>query len=125
MIKILLSIFLGGGIGSIARWLLSSRLNLETFPYGTLMVNALGGLLMGVGIWFIESKGLSHDFRYFVIVGFLGGFTTFSSFGREVFAMLRNSEILKAMIYLSISNFSVVLCVALGFFIMRQIFKVG
>ena len=61
MLKILLSIFLGGGIGSIARWLFSSRLNLETFPYGTLMVNALGGLLMGVGIWFIESKGLSHD----------------------------------------------------------------
>ncbi len=125
MLKILFFIFLGGGIGSILRWLLSLRLNTEVFPYGTLMVNALGGLIMGIGLWFVESKGLSQDLRYFIMIGVLGGFTTFSSFGGEVFYMLRNDEIIRAILYISISNFLVILNVILGFFIMREVFKVG
>lgn len=70
---------------------------LTTFPYGTLLVNLLGCLLIGVVAGYAESRQLfGPEVRMFVLIGVLGGFTTFSTFGYETFAMLRDNDLLRA-----------------------------
>ncbi len=96
MLKILL-VGLGGFCGSISRYLVSlgiQRIISHTWlPYGTIMVNILGCLLIGVLGGFADMRQIiSVETRLLLIVGFLGGFTTFSSFEFELFALARNSE---------------------------------
>lgn len=91
----------GGFIGALCRFGVSGFIqrnpSLVTFPYGTLMVNMVGCLLIGLTAGFLESRQLaSPDIRSFVIIGILGGFTTYSAFGFETFALLRDAEFLKA-----------------------------
>lgn len=91
----------GGFVGALARYGLSGfvhrQMPLATFPYGTLAVNLLGCLLVGVVAGLIESRQLfSPEVRVFALIGVLGGFTTFSTLGFETFAMLRGGEYLRA-----------------------------
>ena len=91
----------GGFIGAICRYGLSGfvqqRAALAAFPYGTLAVNMLGCLLIGLIAGLAESRSLfGPDFRRFVLIGILGGFTTYSTFGYETFAMMRDAEFLRA-----------------------------
>ncbi len=88
-----LAIGAGGFLGALSRWGLSGlahRFYGGTFPVGTLAVNALGCLVMGALAWFVEDRQLfGPTARLFVRVGFLGSMTTFSAFGYETFALLR------------------------------------
>jgi CrcB protein len=91
----------GGFLGALARYGLSGLVHrqvaLTTFPYGTLVVNLLGCLLIGVIAGLAESRQLfGPEFRTFALIGILGGFTTFSTFGYETFAMIRDDEYLRA-----------------------------
>ena len=91
----------GGFAGALFRYALGGivhrRFPLTTFPYGTLTVNLLGCLLIGLLAGLAESRQLfSPEFRRFALIGLLGGFTTFSTFGYETFAMLRDAEYLRA-----------------------------
>ena len=91
----------GGFLGALARYGLSGLVHrqvpLATFPYGTLVVNLLGCLVIGMFAGLAASRQLfAPEFRTFALVGFLGGFTTFSTFGYETFTMLRNDEALRA-----------------------------
>ncbi len=91
----------GGFLGALARFGLSGlvhrQLPLATFPYGTLVVNLLGCLAIGVITGLAESRQLfGPEVRTFALIGLLGGFTTFSSFGYETFAMIRDDEYLRA-----------------------------
>jgi len=91
----------GGFLGALARYGLSGLVHrqvpLATFPYGTLAVNLLGCLVIGVLAGLAESRQLfGPEFRTFALIGILGGFTTFSTFGYETFAMLRDDEHLRA-----------------------------
>lgn len=91
----------GGFAGAIFRYGLSGfihrKVSLTTFPYGTLAVNLLGCLLIGVFAGLVESRQLfGPEFRRFVLIGLLGGFTTWSTFGYETFVMLREAEYLRA-----------------------------
>ncbi len=71
---------------------------LTTFPYGTLVVNLLGCLVIGVLAGLVESRQLfGPEFRRFALIGLLGGFTTYSTFGYETFAMIRGAEYLRAV----------------------------
>ena len=93
-------IFLGGGIGASARYwlggLVHERLG-SAFPYGTLAVNVLGCLLIGILMSTMEERFLaSPQLRLFLTIGILGGFTTFSSFSYETIALLRGGEMLNA-----------------------------
>lgn len=87
----------GGFIGALARYGLSGLVQrqawLTTFPYGTLAVNLLGCLVIGVVAGLVESRQLfGPEFRTFVLIGVLGAFTTYSTFGYETFALLRDAE---------------------------------
>ena len=113
MSKVLL-VGLGGCIGSILRYLvadLTSRLaGAQHFPYGTLVVNALGCFVIGaVGGAVDARQALSPQMRSFVFVGLLGGFTTFSAFGYETHALARDGQVM-----LALSNVALQVLLGLG-----------
>jgi CrcB protein len=94
-------VFLGGGLGSLLRFELGGFVQARigpAFPWGTLSVNALGCLAIGVlATWIDERSGAGHETRLFLIAGLLGGFTTFSSFGLETFRLLEAARYAAAL----------------------------
>lgn len=123
--KNILLVGFGGFLGSIARFLVS-KLNLSwnfhSIPMGTLTVNIVGSLLIGfmLGV-FMNSNLLHSNLRLFLVVGFCGGFTTFSSFTNENFMLLQNGQYLTALIYISASIILGILSVFAGFLIANQL----
>ena len=95
-----LLVALGGAIGSTARYLLAGavhRFASPYFPYGTFVVNVAGCLLFGVIFALGEERFvIGPSARAFLLIGVLGGFTTFSSFTFETFQLLRDGELLLA-----------------------------
>ncbi len=94
---------LGGAVGATLRYalggLVQNALNRPEFPYNTLVINVLGCLVFGVIIGLVdEGYRITPEQRTFALVGVLGGFTTFSTFGYETFAFLRDGEWLYAML---------------------------
>lgn len=86
----------GGFLGAVARYGLSGlvyRYADGPFPFGTLVVNLLGCLLIGVAMSLVEDRQMfSPNIRLFLMIGLLGAFTTFSTVGYETFALLHDSE---------------------------------
>lgn len=96
--KSYLLVFLGGGVGASVRYWLSAvvyRFLPADFPYGNLVVNISGCLLIGILMSVTEARFIiPSSVRLFLAVGILGGFTTFSSFSYETVALLRDGQIL-------------------------------
>ncbi|MBN1361417.1 MAG: fluoride efflux transporter CrcB [Sedimentisphaerales bacterium] len=95
---------LGGFVGSVLRYLVSGWVQKLSgsalFPYGTLGVNVLGCLLIGLlGGWAENVELFGPSVRLFLLLGLLGGFTTFSTFGYETAELLRDRELLPALAY--------------------------
>jgi CrcB protein len=87
LIYSILAIFIGAGLGALLRWFLSIGLNavLPEVPLGTLASNLIGGYLIGIAaVVFTARAGLAPEWRLFVITGFMGGLTTFSTYSAEV-----------------------------------------
>ena len=92
----------GGFLGAIARYLLGGAVHrlvqAPVFPFGTLVVNVSGCLAIGFLGGLADERGaLSPEARVFLLIGVLGGYTTFSSFGYETFQLLRDGEMLPAL----------------------------
>jgi len=87
---------LGGAVGSIARYLMASRLQTATgwnFPIGTVAVNILGCFLIGIlYVLLVARPDPKHELRALLIVGVMGGFTTFSSFSLETVTLAMNGN---------------------------------
>ncbi len=97
----------GGFLGAVLRYglsgLVQGRSSLASFPYGTLTVNLVGCLMMGTLAGLVDARQLfSPEFRTFALIGLLGGFTTYSTFGYEAFAMLRDGEYVRAALYVGL-----------------------
>jgi CrcB protein len=102
-------VFVGGGLGAVARYWLQGLVYAQTgtsFPYGTLVVNVLGCLLIGLLMSSMEERFLVHpQIRVFLTIGILGGFTTFSSFSFETILLFRDGETLNALANAFVSLF--------------------
>jgi CrcB protein len=123
----LLLVALGGAAGASARHLVglaSLRLLGPGWPWGTLTVNVVGGLAMGLLIgWLTAAEPPNATaLRYGLGVGVLGGFTTFSAFSLEVVAMIERREWIAAGGYVGLSVFGVVGALILGLMIARRVF---
>ena len=88
----ILLVALGGALGSVCRYLIS-KLSLGTFPWGTLTVNILGSLLIGLLTGLMLRGSVSPEMKLLLVTGFCGGFTTFSTFANENLALLQSGKI--------------------------------
>lgn len=108
----LLAIAAGGSIGAVMRYLVSTGIYSwlgRGFPYGTLVVNVLGSLAMGLLYeLFLQRLSISPEVRAALLVGFLGAFTTFSTFSIETINLIEQGDLLKAVTNMLAS---VILCV--------------
>lgn len=100
MISSVLSVSAGASLGALLRWWLAGRLNplWPALPLGTLAANLAGGYLVGIAVaFFAQHPGLSPQARLFVVTGFLGGLTTFSTFSAEVVTQLQQGHTARAL----------------------------
>ena len=96
----------GSGLGGVLRYLVPCWFGAtKGFPWATLTVNVVGSLLIGLlsGLLARHGGSSAESIRAFAVVGFCGGFTTFSTFSNETFRMLENSEWLSAAVYVAVS----------------------
>ena len=117
--KSYLLIALFGAFGTVARFSvvqITPKIFQSTFPIGTLVVNLLGCFLIGLFSGILDTKFIAIDenFKNYITIGFLGGFTTFSSFSQDFFNLVNNSNYLFAFIYIFISVFFGLLMFYLG-----------
>ena len=107
MIKQLILVGIGGGIGSMLRFLVSvltSRFVQGTFPLPTLLVNLSGCFLIGVLVGvFSQPPYVSSNMRFLLITGFCGGYTTFSTFAHENLRLIQNEQVPMAIGYTLLS----------------------
>lgn len=118
MTKLLL-IAVGGGVGSLLRYLVAGwaqKLAGGTFPFGTLLVNISGCLLIGFLTAALTGRSLmSEEYRIGILVGVLGGYTTFSTFGHETFALLNDGQFVAAVVNIVVSVVLSVAAVWIGY----------
>lgn len=120
-----LAIGLGAAIGAWSRWGLTLWLNARHphFPLGTYAANAIGGLLIGVAIAYIaKHPDISPEWRLFIITGFLGGLTTFSTFSAEIITLIERGHITWALGVSGAHLATSLILTAVGLWIGRNIF---
>lgn len=113
----------GGAIGTVLRFALVSTsiqyFRQPVFPWGTLLVNLIGSLIIGILAGLNESDLLHPGLRTFLFIGLLGGFTTFSSFSLETFQLFRQSQYMLAISYILASTIFGILLAVAGFFLSK------
>ncbi len=106
MFKIFL-VFIGGGIGSVSRYSLSGlvyKIEGSGFPYGTFAVNIIGSFLIGLFLTMSQDRFLiSPQFRVFVAIGIIGGFTTFSTFSFETVELLKDGSFTLGLLNIAVT----------------------
>ena len=119
----------GGAAGAIARYLVSrcvtsvwvTSATVAAWPVGTLFVNVAGSFLLAVfSIWIVNRAGFSEEMRLLVATGFLGAFTTFSTFANESVSLLRIGETATGIAYVILTNFLCLLAVLLALWLVNR-----
>lgn len=104
MIKNILLVGLGGGIGSILRYVATVMITAKRFPYATLSVNILGSFIIGLVLAFsIKDEQFANNWKLFLATGICGGFTTFSAFSLENMQLLQSGKAGMAFLYIALS----------------------
>ncbi len=118
----LLYIAFGGALGAVSRYLVSGwaqGLSSGVFPWGTLTVNAVGSFLIGALAALFEREAVSPNIRVFLLIGALGGFTTFSSFSLETLNLFRQHETPLALFNILLNNSLGIGLAAAGYLLVR------
>ncbi|MDL4914253.1 MAG: fluoride efflux transporter CrcB [Enterobacterales bacterium endosymbiont of Blomia tropicalis] len=100
MLKSLLAVMLGGAVGCSLRWLISLRFNalFPNLPPGTLIVNLIGGFIIGAALaWFVKNPHIDQTWKLLIVTGLCGGLTTFSTFSAEIILLLQSGKYFWAM----------------------------
>ena len=117
--KSFLLVFLGGGLGSGLRYLVTIAMNQysKVLPFGTFTVNMLGCLLIGLVLGYAQKENtLTSNQTLLLATGFCGGFTTFSAFANENLELIKNGEIFNFSVYTIGSVLIGILAVCIGFY---------
>lgn len=112
----------GGALGSLSRYLVSGLIHKYLsgmFPWGTMVVNVTGAFFIGLLWGFFELKEISPNMRMFIFIGFLGGYTTFSTFALESMNLFRDGEFKLAIINILLNNILSIVFVFAGYFLTK------
>jgi fluoride exporter len=105
--RTILLIALGGGLGSVFRYLTAQFINRYSqlyFPYATFVTNILGCFLIGLFLGLLEKNNITNpDLKFFLVTGFCGGYTTFSTFSNENVSLLQANQMGTAFLYIGLS----------------------
>ena len=111
----LLLVGAGGFLGAISRYGISQLFHPSKLHFGTIAVNLAGCLLIGIAFGYLSKDAMAKPAQLLIITGFLGGFTTFSTFGLDVLKMIHQGEIVSAITYVAISAVVGIALVAAGY----------
>lgn len=120
MFQLLLAVFIGGGTGSVARWLLSMRFNPlhQIIPLGTLAANLIGAFIIGMGLaWFNRMTHIDPVWKLLITTGFCGGLTTFSTFSAEVVFLLQEGRVSWALLNIALNLLGSLMMTAIAFWL--------
>lgn len=124
--KHILFIALGGSLGAVARYIISKNIQSlfnVIFPFGTLFVNATGSFIIGFLFNFFENTVVSNDMKSFLTIGFLGAYTTFSTYSLETVNFLKDNELKISALNILSNNIICIVMVVAGIFVSRVIIK--
>ncbi|NUY82437.1 fluoride efflux transporter CrcB [Flavobacterium sp. MAH-1] len=121
MVRNMLLVALGGAIGSVLRYLTAIFVNRyfqSVFPWATLVTNVIGCFIIGLFLGQLQKNGLvDSGYKWFLVTGFCGGYTTFSTFGHENIALMQTGNGALAFVYIAASVIVGLAAVWLGLFI--------
>tara|TARA_B110000014_G_scaffold227467_1_gene187301 strand:- start:104 stop:481 length:378 start_codon:yes stop_codon:yes gene_type:complete len=116
--NIIILVAFGGALGSVIRYsvdVFCKRLSFSSIPIGTIIVNIIGSFLIGYTMQYLLSRNIaSEEYKRFVMTGFLGGLTTFSSFSLEILQMVQEEKFVLAVCYVFLSIAIGLFAVSLG-----------
>lgn len=122
MIKSILLVAIGGGLGSVFRFL-ANIVVAKNMPgklhYATFTVNIIGCFLIGFLIGYLSKQSESENLKLLLLTGFCGGFTTFSTFGLENYSLLQSGNIVTSLLYTTISIIIGILFVGIGIYLAK------
>ncbi len=121
MLKNIVLIACAGAFGALCRYGMVNFIGGRYFPWGTMLVNVLGSLLMGLAFVYIVERGVfPPEFKPLIMTGFLGAFTTYSAFSLEAWQLFDRGDFLSAMAYIIGTTLLCLLSLFMGVFIARS-----